>query len=82
MNEFVTDLEKSEHKVDPACHEAGDEMASVLKRSKELGKRVGKDIHAINSAMHENPNPAMLAGIGVGAVIGYLVACRSSRRCG
>lgn len=83
MNEFVTDLEKS---AQTACHEAGDEIASAMKRGKDLykavGRRVGKDVHAVDAAMHENPYPTMLAGIGAGAVLGYLIASRLNGRCG
>lgn len=87
MNEFVTDLEKSEQTAENRISsEAGDVMSSAIKRGrslyKALGRRAGKDVHAVNAAVHENPYPTMLAGVGAGAVIGYLVACRLNGRCG
>jgi ElaB/YqjD/DUF883 family membrane-anchored ribosome-binding protein len=97
MNEFVTDLEKpaktadewissSADAVRAACHEANNEMSSVMKRGRDfyvtVCKRVGKEANAANAVMHSNPYPPVLVAIGAGALLGYLVACRLNGRSG
>ena len=83
MNEFVTDLEKS---AETACHEAGNELSSIMERGRDfyktVRKRVGHEANAANAVMHNHPYPPVLVGIGAGALIGYLVACRLNGRSG
>lgn len=97
MNEFVTDLQKqmkaadkcissSTRVVGTACHDVGEEISSVMQRGKSVcktvRKRVGKGASAANAAMHSNPYPPVLVGIGAGALLGYLAACKLGGRSG
>ena len=55
--------------------EARKRLAAALENAKEKAVRGAK---AIDEAVHEHPYQAIAIGVGVGAVIGYLLA----RRCG
>jgi ElaB/YqjD/DUF883 family membrane-anchored ribosome-binding protein len=65
--------------------EARQRLAAALERGKVLyGKAREKAIQgakAADVAVHENPYKAIAIGVGVGAVLGYLLArrCSSSR---
>lgn len=89
MNEFITDVKRPVQMAEDlisstasaartACHEAGNEISSLLKRgediTKSVRKRVAKEACAVNAALHSNPYPTVLAGIGAGALLGFLVA--------
>lgn len=91
MNEFETDLENlaqtsdewissSSDAVGTALHEVGDAISSVTERGgniyKAAGKRVAREAGAANAVLHNNPYPTVLAGIGAGALLGFLVARR------
>ena len=53
-------------------------LAAVLERGKDLygvaRKRAVRETHAADVVLHENLYQTILIGIGVGALIGYLVA--------
>ena len=61
--------------------EARKRLAAALERAKEIAGRVrDKTVHAAKAtdeAVHEHPYQAMAIALGVGALIGFLVA----RRC-
>ncbi len=63
--------------------EARKRLAAALQRGKELAACVrDKAIagaKAADEAVHENPYKAIAIGIGVGAVVGYLLGRRCSR---
>jgi ElaB/YqjD/DUF883 family membrane-anchored ribosome-binding protein len=63
--------------------EARKRLAAALERAKELAARVREKAvqgaKAADEAVHEHPYQAIAIGVAVGAVIGYLVARRSSR---
>ena len=65
--------------------EARQRLAAALERGKELyGKAREKAVagaKAADSAVRENPYQAIAIGVGVGALVGYLLArrCTSSR---
>jgi ElaB/YqjD/DUF883 family membrane-anchored ribosome-binding protein len=65
--------------------EARQRLAAALERGREVAGRVrDKAIagaHAADEAVHEHPYQAMLIGVGVGALLGYLVARRCARSC-
>ena len=48
--------------------------------TKRVGRRVGKEANAANAVLHRNPYPTVLVGIGAGALLGFLVACRLNGR--
>lgn len=77
MNEFVTDLENP---AETGKHEAGAWLSTVMERGRDfcqaVGTRVGKDTRAANALVYRNPYPTLLVGIGAGALLGFLVACR------
>jgi ElaB/YqjD/DUF883 family membrane-anchored ribosome-binding protein len=65
--------------------EARKRLAAALERGKEICGRV-KDkaiegAKATDEAVHEHPYQAMAVALGVGAIIGFLVARRCSRNC-
>ncbi len=91
MNEFETDLENlaqtsldwissSSDAVGTALREVGDGISSVMERGgdayKAASKRVGREAGAANAVLHNNPYPTVLASIGAGALLGFLVARR------
>src|ERR1700733_10939680 len=63
--------------------EARKRLAAALQRAKEIGGRVRdtavQGAKATDEAVHEHPYQAIAIGVGVGAIIGYLVASRCSR---
>jgi ElaB/YqjD/DUF883 family membrane-anchored ribosome-binding protein len=77
MNEFVTDPENA---AETAMNETGEGITAVIERGmniyKAAGERVAKEVCAANAALHGNPYPTVLAGIGAGALIGFIVASR------
>ena len=74
--------------VDVAGEKVGDarkRLAAALERGKEIYGRVREKAvegaKAADEAVHEHPYQAIAIGIGVGAILGYLVARRCSRNC-
>ena len=65
--------------------EARKRLAAALENGKEiLGRVKAKAVEgakAADEAVHEHPYQAIAIGVGVGALIGYLVARRCSRSC-
>lgn len=65
--------------------EARKRLAAALERSKELAADLRDKAVAgakvADKAVHEHPYQAIAIGVGVGALIGYLIARRSSRNC-
>jgi len=63
--------------------EARKRLAAALERGKEICNRVREKAvegaKAADEAVHEHPYQAIAIGVGVGAIIGYLVARRGSR---
>jgi ElaB/YqjD/DUF883 family membrane-anchored ribosome-binding protein len=63
--------------------EARKRLGVALERSKETYGRVRekavKGAKAADEAVHEHPYEAIAIGVGVGALIGYLVSRRGSR---
>jgi ElaB/YqjD/DUF883 family membrane-anchored ribosome-binding protein len=63
--------------------EARNRLAAALERGKEIYGRVRvkavEGARATDEAVHEHPYQAIAIGVGVGALIGYLVARRCSR---
>jgi ElaB/YqjD/DUF883 family membrane-anchored ribosome-binding protein len=61
-------------------------LAAALERAKEIGgcvrDKAVAGAKATDAAVHEHPYQAIAVGVGVGAILGYLVARRgSSRNC-
>jgi ElaB/YqjD/DUF883 family membrane-anchored ribosome-binding protein len=65
--------------------EARRRLAAALERTKEIASRVRDKAvagaKATDEAVHEHPYQAIAIGVGVGAILGYLVARRCSRSC-
>ena len=65
--------------------EARKRLAAALESGKEIYGRVRdkavEGAKAADEAVRENPYQAIAIGVGVGALIGYLVARRCSRNC-
>src|SRR5580658_2173055 len=63
--------------------EARKRLAAALERAKVVAGRVREKAvegaKAADEAVHEHPYSAMFIALGVGALIGYLVARRGSR---
>ena len=63
--------------------DARKQLAAALESTKEIYGRVRKQAvegaKAADEAIHAHPYEAITIGIGVGAIIGYLVARRCSR---
>ena len=63
--------------------EARQRLAAALERSKEIYGRVREKTiegaKATDQAVHEHPYQAIALGVGVGAILGYLVSRRCSR---
>jgi ElaB/YqjD/DUF883 family membrane-anchored ribosome-binding protein len=63
--------------------EARKRLAAALDRAKEIAVRVREKsvqgAKATDEAIHEHPYQAIAIGMGVGALIGYLLGRRSSR---
>ena len=65
--------------------EARKRLAAALESGKEMYGRV-KDkaiegAKATDTVIRENPYQAIAIGVGVGAILGYLIARRCSRNC-
>jgi len=64
--------------------EARQRLAAALERSKEIYGRVREKAvegaKATDQAVHEHPYQAIAIGVGVGALIGYLLSRRCSRK--
>ena len=65
--------------------EARDRLAAALARGKEIcGRARDKALEgakAADEAVHEHPYQAIAIGVGVGAILGFLIARRCSRNC-
>ena len=63
--------------------EARKRLAAALERGKEIYGQVREKAvegaRAADEAVHEHPYQAIVIGVGVGALIGYLVSRRCSR---
>ena len=63
--------------------EARKRLAAALERAKEIASRVREKAvegaKAADEAVHEHPYQAIGIALGVGAILGYLVARRCSR---
>ena len=63
--------------------EARKRLAAALENGKEIYGRVKEKAvegaKAADEAIHEHPYKALAIGVGVGAIIGYLIAHRCSR---
>jgi len=63
--------------------EARGRLAAALERSKEIcgcvREKVVEGAKATDKAVHEHPYQAIAIGVGVGALIGYLLGRRCSR---
>ena len=73
---------------DVAGEKVGDarkRLAAALERGREIADQVRDKAvagaKAADEAVHEHPYRAIAIGVGVGALIGYLIARRSSRNC-
>jgi ElaB/YqjD/DUF883 family membrane-anchored ribosome-binding protein len=59
-------------------------LAAALDRAKEMAGRVRDravaGAKAADEAVHEHPYQAIAIGVGIGAIIGYMIARRGSRR--
>ena len=64
--------------------EARKRLAAALERAREIGSRVRDKAvagaKAADEAVHEHPYQAIIIGVGVGALLGYLLARRCSRK--
>lgn len=65
--------------------EARQRLAAALERGKEMYGRVKEkaveSAKVADQAVHEHPYQAIAIGVGVGALIGYLISRRCSRNC-
>ena len=65
--------------------EARKRLAVALERAKEMAGRIrDKAVEAAKAgdeAVHEHPYQAIAIGVGVGALVGYLLARRCSSNC-
>ncbi len=65
--------------------EARQRLAAALERGKELyGRARAKAVEGCkvtDAAVHEHPYQAIAVGVGVGALVGYLLARRCTRNC-
>ena len=73
---------------DVAGEKVGDarkRLAAALESGKEIYGRVKakavEGAKAADEAVHEHPYQAIAIGVGVGALIGYLIARRCTRNC-
>ncbi len=64
--------------------EARKRLAAALERAREMAgtirDRAAAGAKATDAAVHEHPYKAIAIGVGVGALIGFLVARRFSRK--
>jgi ElaB/YqjD/DUF883 family membrane-anchored ribosome-binding protein len=60
-------------------------LAAALERAKEIAGNVRDKAvagaKATDKAVHEHPYQAIAISVGVGAILGYLIARRCSRNC-
>jgi len=65
--------------------EARKRLAAALERAKQIAATVRDKAvagaKATDEAVHEHPYKAIAIGVGVGAVLGYLLARRCARNC-
>ena len=65
--------------------EARKRLAAALERAKEIGGCVRDKAVAgakvVDQTVRENPYQAIAIGVGVGAILGFLLARRCSRKC-
>jgi ElaB/YqjD/DUF883 family membrane-anchored ribosome-binding protein len=65
--------------------EARKRLATALERAKEIAADVRDKAvagaKATDEAVHEHPYQAIAIGVGVGAILGYIIARRCSRNC-
>ena len=65
--------------------EARKRLAAALERAKQIAGNVRDRAVAgakvADEAVHEHPYKAIAIGVGVGAILGYLLARRCSRNC-
>ena len=65
--------------------QARQRLAAALERAKEIGgcvrDKAVAGAKAADQTIRENPYQAIAVGIGVGAVLGFLLARRCSRNC-
>lgn len=65
--------------------EARKRLAAALGRGKEIcglvREKAVEGAKAADEAVHEHPYQAIAIGVGVGALVGYLIARRCSRNC-
>ena len=65
--------------------EARKRLAAALERGREIAGNVRDKAVAgakvADQAVHEHPYQAIAIGVGVGAILGYIVARRCSRNC-
>ena len=63
--------------------EARKRLAAALERAKEIAGTVREkavaSAKATDAAVHEHPYQAIAIGVGVGAILGFLIARRCSR---
>jgi ElaB/YqjD/DUF883 family membrane-anchored ribosome-binding protein len=63
--------------------EARNRLAAALERGKEIYGRAREKVvegaKAADEAVHEHPYQAIAIGVGVGAILGYLLARRTAR---
>jgi len=65
--------------------EARKRLAAALERAKQIAATVRDKAvagaKATDEAVHEHPYKAIAIGVGVGAILGYLLARRCARNC-
>ena len=65
--------------------EARKRLAAALERGREIygdvRDKTMEGVKAADQTVRENPYQAIAIGVGVGALLGYLVSCRCSRKC-
>jgi ElaB/YqjD/DUF883 family membrane-anchored ribosome-binding protein len=65
--------------------EARKRLAAALDRAKEIASQVRdkavEGAKATDQAVHEHPYQAIAIGVGVGAILGYLLSRRCTRKC-
>ena len=73
---------------DVAGEKVGDarkRLAAALERAKEIGGCVrdtaGAGAKVVDHTVRENPYQAIAIGVGVGAILGFLLARRCSHKC-
>lgn len=91
LNDLGTLAEDVRALMDATADVAGEKVADARKRL-TVALEKGKEIYgrvkdktvegakAADQAVREHPYQAIAIGVGVGALIGYLVACRCTRK--